>query len=148
MKRGSLLQCGCRRRNRWWIAQIPPRVPWSWPDPAHRSVLAQVPHAAAWSSRFTSAGPTAVTSAKRFRQQAAPTIVRNAAQGIAQACVPDPDGMLRDLLVQAIATCAAWAGHDPNRGAALDPALWAAACRRTGGFPVADATMPDALAHH
>jgi hypothetical protein len=113
-----------------------------------RSVLAQVPHAAAWASRFTSAAPTPVTSAKRFRQHAAPTIVRNAAQGIAHACVPDPDGMLRDLLVQAIATCAAWADHDPNRGAALDPALWAAACRRTGEFPVADATMPDALVRH
>jgi len=87
-----------------------------------------------------------VTSAKRFRQQAAPTIVRNAAQGIAQACVPDPDGMLRDLLVQAIDACAAWAHRDPNRDAVLDSALWAAVCRRTGGFPVADATMPDALA--
>ena len=60
--------------------------------------------------------------------------------------VPDPDGMLRDLLVQAIDACAAWAGHDPDHGAALDPALWAVACRRTGGFPVADAAMPDALA--
>jgi hypothetical protein len=111
-----------------------------------RSVLAQVPHAAAWAARFTSAAPASVTSAKRFRLQAAPTIVRNAAQGIAQACVPDPDGMLRDLLVQAIDACAAWAGHDPDRGAALDPALWGAACRRTGGIPVADAAMPDALA--
>jgi hypothetical protein len=113
-----------------------------------RSALAQVPHAAAWAARFTSAAPASVTSAKRFRQQAAPTIVRNAAQGIAQACVPDPDGMLRDLLVQAIDACAALAGHDPDRDrdAALDPALWAAACRRTGGIPVADAAMPDALA--
>jgi hypothetical protein len=33
-------------------------------------------------------------------------------KGIAQACVPDPDGMLRDLLVQAIDECAAWAGRD------------------------------------
>jgi hypothetical protein len=24
MRRGSLLQCRCRRRNRWWTAQIPP----------------------------------------------------------------------------------------------------------------------------
>jgi hypothetical protein len=74
-----------------------------------RSALAQVPHAAAWATRFTRVAPTSVPSAKRFRQQAAPTIVRNAAQGIAQACVPDPDGLLRALLVQAIDTCAAWA---------------------------------------
>src|SRR5215216_4545773 len=68
-----------------------------------RSALAQVPHAARWADRF---------------------IVRNAAQGVAQACVLDPDGMLRDLLVQAIDTCAALAGHDPSRDAALDPDLW------------------------
>jgi hypothetical protein len=96
-----------------------------------RSALAQVPHAARWADRFIGAGPTRAFSAKRFRQQAAPTIVRNAAQGVAQACVPDPDGMLRDLLVQAIDTCVALAGHDPSRDAALDPDLWAAACRRT-----------------
>jgi hypothetical protein len=38
--------------------------------------------------------------------------------------------MLRDLLVQAIDTCAALAGHDPSLDA-LDPDRWAAACRRT-----------------
>ncbi|HEY4792359.1 MAG TPA: hypothetical protein VIJ05_13715, partial [Actinomycetes bacterium] len=41
-----------------------------------RSALAQVPHAARWADRFIGAGPTRVFSAKRFRQQAAPTIVR------------------------------------------------------------------------
>jgi hypothetical protein len=79
-----------------------------------RSALAQVPHAAAWATRFTRAAPASVVSAKRFRQQAAPTIVRNAAQGIAQACVPDPDGLLRALLVQAIDACARWADRDPS----------------------------------
>jgi hypothetical protein len=108
-----------------------------------RSALALVPHAAAWAARFVGAAPAAAFSAKRFRQQAAPAIVRNAAQGIAQACVPDPDGMLRDLLVQAIEACDAWADRDPNRTAGLDPAMWAAACRRTGG-PSADARS-DAL---
>jgi hypothetical protein len=77
-----------------------------------RSALAQVPHAAAWAAQFTSGVRTA---AKRFRRQAAPTIVGDAVEGIAQACVADPDGMLRDLLVQAIGDCAAWAGHDPTR---------------------------------
>jgi hypothetical protein len=94
-----------------------------------RSALAQVPHAAAWAARFTSAAPASAASAKRFRQQAAPTIVRNAVQGIAQACAPDPDGMLRILLVQAIDACAVWAQQDPDRDAGLDPAVWAAACR-------------------
>jgi hypothetical protein len=96
-----------------------------------RAALAQVPHAAAWAARFTSTAPASATSAKRFRRQAAPIIVRTAAHGIAQACVPDPDRMLRTMLVQAIAACAAWADRDPD-GAALDQATWAAACQRTG----------------
>jgi hypothetical protein len=111
-----------------------------------RAALAQVPHAAAWAARFARAAPASVTSSKRFRQQAAPTIVRTAAQGIAQACVPDPDGMLRDLLVQAIDACAAWTHRDPDPDAALNPAVWAAACQRTGGFTAADATRSDSLA--
>jgi hypothetical protein len=111
-----------------------------------RSALAQVPDAAAWAARFISAAPASMTSAKHFRRQAAPSIVRNAAQGIAQACIPDPDGMLRTLLVQAIAACAAWAHRDPSLDAGPDPAVWAAACRRTGGLQVAEATRPDALA--
>jgi hypothetical protein len=108
-----------------------------------RSALAQVPQAAAWAARFTRAAPTAVLSARRFRRQAAPTIVRTAAQGIAQACVPDPDGMLHGLLVQAIDACARWAHRGPDRDGGLDPAVWAAACRRTGGVPIADGTGPD-----
>jgi hypothetical protein len=74
-----------------------------------RQALAQVPHAAAWASRFTSG---VETSAKGFRRQAAPVIVHDAVEGIAQACIPDPDGMLHDLLVRAIAECAACVGHD------------------------------------
>jgi len=109
-------------------------------EEASRSALAQVPHAADWAARFASAAPSSALSAKRFRQHAAPTIVRTAAQGIAQACVPDPDGMLRDLLVEAIDACAAWTRRDPVCDAALDPAVWAAACQRTGGSTVADAT--------
>jgi hypothetical protein len=78
---------------------------------ASRSALARAPHAWAWAERFAARGGR--PSTRRFRQQAAPTIVRNAAQGIAEACVPDPDGMLRDLLVQAIDTCAARARPAP-----------------------------------
>ena len=99
-----------------------------------RSALAQVPHAAAWASCFTSGARPSTASTKRFRRQAAPSIVRNAVQGIAQACVPEPDELLRDLLVQAIGDCAAWARRDPNRRA-FDTALWVTACRRIGGSP-------------
>jgi hypothetical protein len=81
-----------------------------------RSALAQVPQAAAWASQFTSGVPV---SAKRFRRQVAPSIVVDAVTGIAQACVPDPDAMLRDLLVQAIEECAARVRPDPGRGAGV-----------------------------
>jgi hypothetical protein len=79
-----------------------------------RSALAQVPDAAAWADRFTSGARTSAPSAKGFRRQVAPAIVGDAAQGIAQACIPDPNAMLRDLLVQAIGEGAAWAGRDPT----------------------------------
>jgi hypothetical protein len=89
-----------------------------------RSVLAEVPHAAAWADRFTSG---VQPSHKGFRRQAAPTIVHDAVEGIAQACVPDPDGMLRGLLVQAIDVCAAWVGRDPDHGTVVDHTLWVSA---------------------
>jgi hypothetical protein len=90
-----------------------------------RSALAQVPHAARWAEQFISAAQTAVISPKRFCRHAAPVIVHDAAQGIAQASVPDPDAMLRDLLVQAIDTCSALAGRDPNRDAVrTEPCGW------------------------
>jgi hypothetical protein len=47
-----------------------------------RSALAQVPDAAAWANRFTRG---VRPSAKRFRRQVAPAIVRDAVQGIAEA---------------------------------------------------------------
>jgi hypothetical protein len=86
-----------------------------------RLALAKVPHAAQWASRFTD-GVRA--SEKGFRRQAAPTIVLDAVDGIASACIPDPDGMLHDLLVQAIAECEACVGREPTRAAASDPAVW------------------------
>jgi hypothetical protein len=93
-----------------------------------RLALAEVPRAAEWAYWFTSG---VRPSAKGFRRQAAPTIVQDAVQGIAHACVPDPDGSLRDLLVQAIEVCAAWVGRDPDRGGVVGHGLWASACQRT-----------------
>jgi hypothetical protein len=93
-----------------------------------RRALADVPEAAEWAYQFTSG---VRPSHKGFRRQAAPTIVQDAVDGIAHACVPDPDGMLHALLVQAIGECAAWVGHDPDRGAVVDHSLWVSACQRT-----------------
>jgi hypothetical protein len=85
-----------------------------------RLALAKAPRAAEWAYRFTSG---VRPSNKGFRRQAAPTIVQDAVQGIARACVPDSDGMLHGLLVQAIDVCAAWVGRDPDHGAVVGHSL-------------------------
>lgn len=91
-------------------------------QPSSRLALARVPHAAAWAKRFIDAsgvrGPTPI---RRFRRHTAPTIVADAIDGIAQAMVPDPDRLLRDLLVQTIDICAALTGRSPA-GPARAPA--------------------------
>jgi hypothetical protein len=89
-----------------------------------RLALAEVPQAAEWADQFTNG---IRPSHKGFRRQAAPTIVQDAVEGIVQACVPDPDGMLRDLLVQAIDVCAAWIGRGPDHGGMVDYSLWMSA---------------------
>jgi hypothetical protein len=101
------------------LAELDGRAAGALEDQSRRA-LATVPHAAEWADRFTSG---VRPSAKGFRRQAAPTIVQDAVAGIAQACVPDPDGMLCDLLVQAIEVCAAWAGRDPARGGVINHTL-------------------------
>ena len=61
----------------------------------------------------------------------APT-VRAAVEGIALACVQQPDAMLCALLIDAIGACATWASRDAGRGTPCDSAAWAAACTLTG----------------
>lgn len=72
---------------------------------ASRAAMAQAPHAADWAHRFAGRVTPAV---KDFRRIAAPSIVSNAVKGIAAATVTDPDGVLRGLLVDAIAECRRW----------------------------------------
>lgn len=78
-----------------------------------RLALAQVPQAAQWARGFTRDIPVSV---KAFRRQCAPDIAHVAVEGIALACVPDPDELLRDLLADAIGVCAAWAARDAGPG--------------------------------
>jgi len=78
-----------------------------------RRALAEVPHAARWARSFTR---EAAISPKVFRRHAAPTTVHDAVKGIALATVPQPDGMLHDLLVGAVGECAALVGPDASRG--------------------------------
>src|SRR4029450_5512454 len=79
-----------------------------------RAALARAPLAAKWASRFAGVARSTTVTPKRFRAQSAPTIVHSAVVGIAQACVPDPDAMLRDLLVHAIDACGTWGVRDPG----------------------------------
>jgi hypothetical protein len=102
------------------LADLDGRAPGSLEEQS-RLALADVPHAAEWAYQFTIG---VRPSNKGFRRQAAPTIVQDAVQGIAHACVPDSDGLLRGLLVQAIDVCAAWIGRDPDRGGVVHDTLW------------------------
>jgi hypothetical protein len=83
-----------------------------------RAALAQVPHATQWAERFHQQVQTAP---KDFRRRGAPNTVHVAVVGIAQACVPDPDVILHDLLAAAIGDCAARIQHDPDRQLATSP---------------------------
>jgi hypothetical protein len=65
-----------------------------------RRALAAAPGASAWLERQRK---EMHTSRRVFRRQTAPAIVRYAVDGIARACVGDPDAVLRDLLTGAIA---------------------------------------------
>ena len=94
--------------------------PAGWLDEQSRAALAHVPHAARWARGFTR--PIAI-SHKAFRRHSAPSTVHAAVEGIARACVPDPDRMLHDLLTAAIAECLAWSGRDADRGTRPDTTM-------------------------
>lgn len=83
------------------LAQLEGRPPGQL-DEQCREALARVPHASQWAHRFVEGMRR---SPNAFRKHAAPTVVHTAVQGIAWACVPDPDAMLRDLLGSAIDDC-------------------------------------------
>jgi hypothetical protein len=74
-------------------------------SPQSRDALDRAPGAAAWAQRHYRA--TRVPR-RVFRRQTAPAVVACAVEGIAQACVPDPDKLLHDLLVGAIEDCRAY----------------------------------------
>jgi hypothetical protein len=96
-------------------------------SPDSERVLGAVPEAAQWAGRFTSqVGPRLAA----FRRQSAPDAVRHAVEGPAHALIPDPDVLLRRMLVESIDVCAAWTGNRAS-GAEVDDAAWAEACRLT-----------------
>lgn len=90
-------------------------------DEASRRALDQAPHAAEWARRFTT--ELSSPSVKGFRRIAAPSIVSNAVTAIADACVPDPDAVLRGLLVDAIEECQEWLSPPADSSAGVDTGI-------------------------
>ncbi len=69
-----------------------------------RQALSHAPQAARWARQFINdTGP----SPEAFRRYTAPRTVRSAVEGIAQACIPAPDDLLRNLLAETTRECAA-----------------------------------------
>jgi hypothetical protein len=89
-------------------------------------VLDSVPQATEWADRFTSNVRPRLAA---FRRHAAPHAVRCAVDGAAHALIPDPDVMLRSMLVDSIEICASWADRGPDSRADIDESVWADACR-------------------
>lgn len=73
-----------------------------------RRALARVPRATEWAEGFISETPHVTPRA--FRRRSAPTMVRVAVTGIAEACIPDPDSLLHELLTTVIHDCTDWLG--------------------------------------
>jgi hypothetical protein len=96
-------------------------------SPDSDRVLGAVPHATEWANRFTSNLRPRLAA---FRRQAAPHAVQSAVEGVAHALIPNPDVLLRKMLIESIDVCAAWTGMEAS-GVAVDDAGWAEACRLT-----------------
>ncbi len=69
-----------------------------------RELLDQAPEAEAWARQFSSGLPL---SQKSFRAKIAPRILFAAVEGLGQACVPDVEPLLIDLLSDTIDDCQA-----------------------------------------
>jgi hypothetical protein len=76
-------------------------------EPGSVAALESAPGAAAWAEEFVR---RAGMSVKGFRRHAAPSTVRFAVRAIAEACVPDPEARLRQLLADVIEDCEALCG--------------------------------------
>jgi hypothetical protein len=96
------------------------------PDSEH--VLGTVPDATHWARHFSS---NLCPGSAAFRRQAAPHIVRCAVDGAARVLIPEPDDMLRTMLVESIDVCAPWTSKG-EAGIAVDGATWAEVCSVTG----------------
>lgn len=69
--------------------------------------LSYAPDAARWAQQYVTGAPIVP---KTFVRRSAPHIVRVAVTGIAEACIPDPDARLCELLEAVIRDCSHWLG--------------------------------------
>ena len=69
--------------------------------------LSGVPHAMHWAEDFIS---RVQIEPKTFERRSARSMVHVSVTGISEACIPDPDSMLHDLLYAVIDDCARWFG--------------------------------------
>jgi hypothetical protein len=97
-------------------------------DATSRQVLDQAPDAARWARHFSR---EIAVSVHGFRRHSAPSTVRTAVLAVADACVPDPDPLLHDMLAGAIGDVERIVGR---AGSHVDvaPHAWADACRLIG----------------
>jgi hypothetical protein len=96
------------------LAELEGRDPYSL-SLRSRQVLDDVPEAGAWARSFSSGQPV---SRGPFRLKTAPHILRIAVESIAQACAPDVEELLIDLLAGTIADCEALITATASSGAA------------------------------
>ncbi len=69
--------------------------------------LSDAPHAMRWAEDFIS---RVQIDPKTFGRHSARSMVHVAVTGISEACIPDPDSMLHDLLYAVIEDCTLWFG--------------------------------------
>lgn len=94
--------------------------------PATLAAFDAVPDAEAWARRFVARSSVNV---EKFTRHAGSEIVRLSVEGIAEACISDPDRRLRELLRTAIDECRTWAGLEPLSTAKLAPESWLGVCK-------------------
>jgi hypothetical protein len=97
--------------------------------PESREALALAPGAAAWARRYRRDG---AVSRRVFRRHTAPSTVDYAVCGIAQACVPDADRVLRELLATTIEDCRPRSRHDDQSETTWSPSAANAAGTLSG----------------
>jgi hypothetical protein len=96
-------------------------------DAASRAVLDRAPDAARWARHFSR---EIAVSAHGFRRHSAPSTVRTAVLAVADACVPDPDLLLHDMLAGAITDVTRILGRAQSQ-TDVESDAWADACRLT-----------------